>query len=340
MILAAVTLLSQREIVMAAIRKRGCNWQVQIRRQNMPPVTRTFSKKSDATEWARFWESKADRNELPANTRILNEVSLGELVQRYLEEIVPTKKGAANETIVLKAFMRDPICSKKLSVLATSDFAAYRDKRLEAVTGKSLARWLSPLSNMFRIARFEWGLPLSNPLTDLRLVTTDRKRQRRLHEGELERLLLAVRRSRNRYIKPVILFAIETAMRRGEILAMQWDHLDFIRCSVAIPEAKNGHSRTILLSPRAIALVQGLPRDRERVFPTTPVALRLAWDRLTARAGIADLHFHDLRHEAISRFFELGLTVPEVASISGHRDIRMLMRYAHADVSRLIQKLL
>ncbi|WP_457938823.1 site-specific integrase [Mesorhizobium sp. 10J20-29] len=324
---------------MATIRKRGTNWQVQIRRQNMPPVTRTFLKKSDATEWARFWETKADRNELPENTRNLNHISLGELVQRYLEEIVPTKKGAVNETIVLNAFMRDPICQKKLSVLATSDFAAYRDGRLETVAAKSVARWLSPLSNMFRIARVEWGLPLSNPLADLRLITTDRKRHRRLRTGELDRLLFAIKKSRNRYVKPIILFAIETAMRRGEILAMQWSQVDFERRSVAIPEAKNGHSRAIPLTLTARDMLLELDRSHLKVFPLTPVALRLAWDRLTTRAGLVDLHFHDLRHEAISRFFEMGLTVPEVASISGHRDIRMLLRYAHADTSRLTAKL-
>jgi hypothetical protein len=103
---------------MATIRKRGTKWQVQIRRHGFPSISKSFSKKSDASEWARHWEAKADRNELPANTKILDSLSLGELVQRYRNEVVPKKRGAEIETIILNAFLRDPICQKKLSVLA------------------------------------------------------------------------------------------------------------------------------------------------------------------------------------------------------------------------------
>ena len=87
-------------------------------------------------------------------------------------------------------------------------------------------------------------------------------------------------------------------------------------------------------------MLRGLPqRDDEKLFPVTPNAVRLAWERLTKRTGIADLHFHDLRHEAISRFFELGLSVPEVALISGHKDPRMLFRYTHMNAQLIAAKL-
>lgn len=105
------------------------------------------------------------------------------------------------------------------------------------------------------------------------------------------------------------------------------------RRSVVIPESKNGHSRTIPL--KAIELLKGLNEMPGRVSPIAANALRLSWVRLTERASIENLHFHDLRHEAISRLFEMGLTVPEVASISGHKDIRMLMRYAHPNQKRV-----
>jgi integrase len=108
---------------------------------------------------------------------------------------------------------------------------------------------------------------------------------------------------------------------------------------VTIHESKNGYSRTIPLTTKAIALLHELQTGVGQVFPISANALRLSWARVTRRAMLENFHFHDLRHEAISRFFEMGLTVPEVASISGHRDIRMLMRYAHADVSLLVHKL-
>ncbi|RWP14864.1 MAG: site-specific integrase [Mesorhizobium sp.] len=321
---------------MATIRKRGTKWQVQIRRQEFPTISRSFLNKGDAAEWARHWEAKADRNDLPTNTKALNSISLGQLVERYRDEVVISKRGAEVETIVLNAFLREPLCRKKLSVLTTADFAIYRDKRLASISATTLARQLAPLSNMFNIAKREWAIPLKgNPLSDLRMSAQRNRRERRLRKGELDRLVLASRTTRNSLILPIILFALETALRRGELLALSWEHIDFERRSAAIPESKNGHSRTIPLTPKAIAIVRNLGRDSKWVFPIAANALRLSWARLTKRAVIEDLHFHDLRHEAISRFFELGLTIPEVASISGHRDVRMLMRYAHADVQRI-----
>ena len=120
---------------------------------------------------------------------------------------------------------------------------------------------------------------------------------------------------------------------------MRWDHVDIRKTLVVIPELKNGHSRTIPLTNKAVKILNGLDKERVVVFAVSEMALRHAWDRITKRAGVHDLHFHDLRHEAISHFFDVGLTVPEVASISGHRDIRMLLTYAHADASRVRGKL-
>ncbi len=253
---------------------------------------------------------------------------------------MPSKRSAEVETIILNAFLRDPICRKKLSAITTADFAAYRDKRLTEISSKSLARQLSPLTNMFNVAQHEWDLPLgSNPLAKLSLKVLHEKRDRRLRAGERERLALAARKTRNPLIWQVVLFALETAMRRGEILSMRWEHIDLERRSVTVPESKNGHSRTIPLTNKALKILNGLAGDGDVVFAVSAMALRLSWVRITKRAGVHDLHFHDLRHEAISHFFDLGLTVPEVASISGHRDIRMLLTYAHADASRVRGKL-
>ena len=100
---------------MAAIRKRGTTWQVQIRRQGFPALSRTFLNKSEAFEWARHWEVKADRNELPISTKILDTISLGQLVKRYRDEVASQKRGAELETMTLNVFLREPICWKKLS---------------------------------------------------------------------------------------------------------------------------------------------------------------------------------------------------------------------------------
>jgi integrase len=128
-------------------------------------------------------------------------------------------------------------------------------------------------------------------------------------------------------------------MRRGEILAVRNDHFNQERRTLLIPESKNGRARTIPLSIPAIELLRTHLRTEGRLFPITANAFRLAWERVKRRAGIDDLHFHDLRHEAISRFFERGLSVPEVALISGHRDLRMLLRYTHPMAQGILQKL-
>lgn len=330
---------------MATIRKHRDKYQVQVRRQGFPAVSRSFHKLSDAKEWARLMETQADRQELAPSRRELSKIRLSDLVERYRDEVLPTKKGVEIETIVLNAFLRHPLCRKSLAELSTVDFAEYRDDRLKTISAKSLKRQLSPLSNMFEIAKTEWGVPLkANPLAALTLKVRDNKRTRRLREGELETLMSAARKTRNPLIVPVVRFALETGMRRGEILALAWQDVDLGRFSLTVREAKNGHSRTIPLTLAVRDLLRQMRLktylgDSSKVFPITALSLRHAWDRLTRRAALDDLHFHDLRHEAISRFFELGLTVPEVASISGHRDLRMLFRYAHANPVTLGEKL-
>jgi integrase len=176
-------------------------------------------------------------------------------------------------------------------------------------------------------------------LSKLRLTIPHHRRERRLKDGEVERLAQAAQRCRNKLVLPIILIAAETGMRRGEILSLEWKNIDEERQSLLLPHTKNGHSRMIPLSERALAILKPLPKTDERVFPMTANGFRLAWERVRLRAGIADLHFHDLRHEVISRLFELGLSVPEVALISGHRDARMLFRYTHPMRETILKKL-
>ena len=331
---------------MATIRKRSAKYEVQVRRKGFPAVTKSFHKLSDAREWARLVEIQADRQELRPDRKVLASITLEDLISRYRETVLPNNKSGHVEAIMLNAFLRHPICKKTLAELSPSDFSAWKDERLaprqhgKTITPKSVKRLLSPLQHMFEVSMAEWGIPLPrNPLANFKLKVTDNRRERRLKGAEFDRLLEATGKTKNTCILPIILFALETAMRRGEILAMKWDHVDLQRRSVVIHEAKNGDSRKVPLTSKAVSILVKVDQSTDMVFPTTATALRQSWVRLTKRAALSDLRFHDLRHEAISRFFELGLTVPEVASISGHRDIRMLMRYAHADNRRILSKI-
>ncbi|RQH12749.1 site-specific integrase [Bradyrhizobium sp. RP6] len=216
----------------------------------------------------------------------------------------------------------------------------FRDERLLTIKASTLKRQLNPLRHMFEIARDEWGMPVErNPVKKLKLDAQDQRRERRLREGEFDRLIEAAKSRRNPLIGSIIRFAVATGMRRGEILGVRWKHVDRAQRSLLIPDTKTGQSRTIPLIASALEVLAERRRDDERVFPITANAFRLAWERVKFNAGIEDLHFHDLRHEAISLFFEKGLSTPEVALISGHKDLRMLFRYAHAARQAILAKL-
>ena len=147
--------------------------------------------------------------------------------------------------------------------------------------------------------------------------------------------------TQNPHIWPIIVFALEAGMRRGEILGLTSDNITLERQLAYLPLTKNGTSREVPLSIKAVDVLKD-QRSRQNTptpFPVNANAFRLAWERLRKRADLCDLRFHDLRHEAISRFFEMGLSIPEVALISGHKDAKMLFRYTHLKASNLVTKL-
>lgn len=331
---------------MATIRKHRGKYQARVRRKGYPTLTKSFHQLSDAKEWARDIERQADRQELVPKSKELDKTTLADLVRRYRDEVVPRKKGGDIEVIVLNAFLRESMCRKRLSELCPEDFTRYRDKRLKSVSPATLKRQLNPLRHMLRHAKDDWGIPIRHdPLAKVRLNGVDKPRERRLQDGELDNLISAATANRNPYVILIVRFALETAMRRGEILALRWRDIDSERHSATIRESKNGYSRVVPLSSAAVGVLKATASmsdagDNDLVFPVSANALKLSWARLVKRAGLEDLHFHDLRHEAISRLFEIGLSVPEVASVSGHRDMRMLLRYAHANHASIRAKLL
>jgi len=325
---------------MASIRKHRNKWQVQVRRAGHPPVARSFLQKADATAWGREVERQIDRGGLIADQRTLNGLRVRDLLERYKATITPSKRSARMETYKIGIFLSHKIADCSLRTFTPSIVARYRDERLKRVQPGTVRRELAILHHCIEVARKEWDIPLAvNPVSQINMPAASKARNRRLTLEELDALLVGCERGRSPLLKPVILFSIETAMRRGELVAIRWVDVDAHCRTLHIPMSKNGHPRTIPLSPVAMDIINELPRDDERVFPISGNAIRLAWERLKRREGIEDLRFHDLRHEAISRLFEKGLTVPEVALISGHRDARMLFRYTHLRAEDVAKKL-
>lgn len=330
---------------MATIRKRGKKWQVMVRRDGYPCLSKTLTARADAHAWARDTERAVDRGELPTNVGDLKKGTVGVLLRRYSEQITPRKKGAEAERYRIGSMLRHEFAETPLNRLTSSAIADYRDMRLRVVSSDSVRRELVILHHCLEIARKDWGVPIiENPVSRVTKPTPSKPRTRRLEAGEGAVLIEALSDCRNPLVKEVFLFALYTGMRRGEVLSLVWKNVDLTDRTAHLPDTKNGEERTVPLSPSAAQLLaarkQALstPYDpSQAVFPITGNAMRLAWERAKARTGIEDLRFHDLRHEAISRFFEIGLNVPEVSLISGHKDPRMLARYTQlraADISR------
>jgi len=332
---------------MASFRKRGSGlWQAQIRKKGYPTQTKTFKTRLAAAQWVRSIEYEIDRG-LFISRNEADTATVAELLNRYLREYTPHKKGAGPEACRIRALLRHSIATRFIGTVRGVDMARYRDERLEKVTGGSVRRELTILSHLFEVSRKEWGIFVHNPVRDIKLPTENRARNRRLlgaqdgSDSEEARLFRACRRSRNPYLLPIVRLALETAMRQSELVGMHWQHIDLNRRTIFLPQTKNGDSRAVPLSTDAVAVLKALPRGiKGDVFPgVTTEAIKKAFIRARQRTDIEDLHFHDLRHEATTRFFEQGLNIMEVSSITGHRDLQMLRRYTHLRAEDLAKKL-
>ncbi|EME70693.1 integrase family protein [Paramagnetospirillum caucaseum] len=326
---------------MANIRKRGDSWQAKVQRKGMPVLYQTFAKKSDAAVWARQIEASIDRGETPDEVGPMATTTFGELIARYQAEVTVTKRSARQENYRMKRFLAHPMSKLHLKDLTTGVFAGYRNERSKSCGPQQVRHELNLMGHIIRTATIDWDFPFGkNPVDLIRKPKIPPGRTRRLIPGELEKMREGMEKSESTYLIPMIEFAIETAMRRGEILGLEWRNFNFRTNTVLLPMTKNGHPRTVPLSSKAMDIIRSrFGLDDKRVFAVTETAVRLAFDRLMDRIRIDDLHFHDLRHEAITRLFERGLTVPEVALISGHREYRMLTRYTHISPEELVKKL-
>jgi len=327
---------------MASIRRLRGKWQAQVRRKGLPPKAKSFVSKVDAEKWARGLEADLDRAGVLPDTRLAEQMTVRELLERYLVEITPHKRSADTEAYRVKALMKRDIAYRTLAMLSSADVAAYRDARLQVVSTASVIRELNTLAHAIDVARKEWGVHLvQNPVRMIRRPSPPRGRDRRLNGDEEQRLLEAADAGRSPHMRPLIILAIETAMRQGELLSLTWDDIDLDKRIAHLDMTKNGESRDVPLSSRALTALLTLRAMQvdERVVPTTKSAVVQAWGHLRERANVPDLRFHDLRHEGVSRLLERGLNVIETATISGHKELRMLQRYSHLRAIDLVDRL-
>jgi len=328
---------------MATIRKRGqYQWQAIIRRKGHPQQSKTFETRKDAEAWARKIEREMDTGAW-RDTRESESTTLHVCLERYLNEVSIHKKGHREEINKARVIARHPIASKFIGNIRGSDIAQYRDIRInEGKAASTIQKELALLSHLFNTARKEWGMEtLQNPVQLVRKPKINNSRNRRLVDDEENRLLKACRESKNQWLEPAVILALETGQRKGRVLQMRWENIDFAKQIIYMPDKISDNKNApdeIPLFPRAIELLAAIRKPEGPIIESSDNALKLAFIRACERAGIENLRFHDLRHEATSRLFERNLNMIEVAEVTGHKTLQMLKRYAHPKAENIVKK--
>jgi integrase len=342
---------------MASIRQRDGKFQVRIIRKGHRPLSRTFTNRGDAVKWARATEVEIERGAIQTHTR---SITLADAIERYRQERTPHKKGARSERYLLDAWARSSLASTLLNRIRPTQIAEWRDARSNSgAAAQTVRNGLTVLSAVFEQAICEWGHDqLVNPVRRIRRPPAPRGRCRRVSQEEAQGI---IKNTESPSLAPIVTLALATGMRLSEITLMRWENLDFQHKTLLLPDTKNGDARTIPLSTTALNTLLTLRKSRNtprsgRVFDISPHAVTVSFRRAVRRARSAylaernarrmpdgglfcDLRFHDLRHEAVTKLFERGLNMIEVASISGHKSLQVLKRYTHLRATELAKKL-
>lgn len=325
---------------MPTIRKKGeGQWHVQIRKRGYPSQTKTFTKEADARRWATIIESEMERGIFVSRTEA-EATLVKDVLKRYEEEVLPTKRGMMPEKSRIKSLM-ETFGDYRLASLSAAQVARFRDDRLKVVSSQTVIHEINLLNRVLKAATLDWGIALPGglPTSQVRKPVKPRGRDRRVTPAEIEKILEATESSE---LRAIVTLAVETGMRRNELASLMWDEVDLKKQTAHLPKTKTDVPRTVPLSKAAVAALKSCGCVHSgRVFSLQGESMSQAFERACAphRANVAGVRFHDLRHEATSRLFEKGLNVMEVAAITGHKTLDMLKRYTHLRAEDLAKKL-
>jgi integrase len=324
---------------MASITRRDGKWLVSIRRSFHKPIYKRFIAKYDAMKWARETERLIEIGQY-VDTSEANKTTLKVLLERYERE-VSSKKRTKSDKYLIRNICQFDFVNKVLTHISSSDIAAFRDERLKTISGSSVNRELSILSDTINKAITEWQCYVAeNPVKVGLRCKENTRRIRRLEATEYEKLMTSCKSNRAFWC-PIIDFAIHTAMRRGELLSITWDMVHIDKKTITLPPeiTKTNRVRNVPLQPRALEILQNLPRSfNGKVFPIGIKNFERSWRAICKRAQIKGLRFHDLKREAISRLFEKGLSVSEVQLFCGN-SLSSLSVYTEHNSTTLAEKL-
>ncbi len=337
---------------MANIEKRvskdgKTSYRVKIRLKGFPSQSATFERLTDAKKWTQQTES-AIREGRHFKTTEAKRHTLAELIDRYIHDILPNKKSAKDQTQQL-GWWKMEIGSRTLSDITPSILAECRDKLGREITVRnktrspaSVVRYMAALSHAFTIAVKEWGWLEDSPMRKVTKPKEARGRVRFLSDDERIRLLKACKESSNHYLYPVVVLALSTGMRQGEIMNLTWNTVDLNQGRAILHETKNGERRAVAITGHALEVLKDLNKvrriDCNLLFPAKEsrpqkpqksIDLRSPWEAAVKKAELQDFHFHDLRHSAASYLAMNGASLAEIAEVLGHKTLQMVKRYAH-----------
>ena len=314
-------------------------WRARVRRLGQGTQSKSFALKLDAEAWARKLESEQERG-VWRDSSEAERTTLREAMDRYEREVTPRKRAQDSERSNLRMLRAERIAGQALARIGSQDVAALRDAWQRAgLKPASIRRRMVTLAHVFAVAAREWGmLGLANPVRDVKLEPEDSGRERRVSQDEIEAVCAA---TESVELPSIVRLLVETACRRSELVRNMWTNVNLARRTLYIPKelAKNKQARFVPLSSRAAEILQSVPRRIDgRLFGMTRDSVTQAFERATARAGIEDLRIHDLRHEATSRLAD-KLQAHELAKVTGHQDMKMVLRYYHPRAEDLAKKL-
>lgn len=340
---------------MATFQKRGGKWRAIVRRKNHPTVSKTFARKTDAQQWAARIESDIYEGALPSRKVV---ITLGDVLKcHYKHHVKPLKlvrweRAPSYMRELVRHFGPDTPIDKVVSIKGLEGYARYKISR--GTKPVSVKVDISHLSSALTTASIHLGLPPEirvgwkdayTNLTRLRLVDSGSPREQRVSDDDIDRLCTYLEGRRFELpMRAIVEFAVSTAMRIGEICSITWADIDLDQGTVLIrnrkhPTRKQHNTQLVPLSANAVALLRGLERVDERVFPYNPKRVSQCFLKGRQALGLEHIRFHDLRHEGVSRLFERGLQIPEVSMVSGHKDWKNLKRYTNLRPSDLAKKL-
>lgn len=323
---------------MATITKRGKSFKVSVRRVGEAPIYKSFGTKREAEQFAYGIDSDILAGRY---VPVGNAPRLGDALLRYAQEVTSKKRGAAQELQRIEQWRKTDLARDPMDKVRPADLVKWRDVALATNAPATVRLKLAIISNLYVVARKEWGIKLDNPVSEISLPRADNSRDRRLRDGEYRKLLRAAQKTCPS-LADFIRLLIYTGMRRSELCLLRWSNVDLDRQIAHLGKTKNGSSRDVPLSRRAVRVLRRLrlTSTSGRIFPMQPHSFTSAFRRSCDIAGIRGLRLHDMRHEATSRLFEdHDLSVVEVSTVTGHKDLRMLKRYTHLSVEAIAKKL-